>query len=997
MIFFVPQQCTSFILNNVSTGDSLQTSVDVDINESYIKTDTVLRILHINICSLINKIGQVELITESEKIDILCISESWCLDVSIRSIVINNFVIASFYNRQNHIHGGVIIFVRKGIHFKNLQICSRYSEEMQIESCGISFDTGCDKLCVINVYRPPKGNVENFINRMSLILNECNDSQNIILCGDMNIDNINSIKCRQKDKDKQMFLDLLQSYKLTFKNRSPTRECKGNCDTVSKTQIDYFATNIDESLYIEEVMQLNISDHYGLLFSMNISSQKLKSNQLMKTIEKRQLGDSNIARLHQILHLENFQSVYEIGLNVNEASSNFLEILNYVMDVACPKREIKLKQNSKLPWMKKELQVESENLRNMHWLIKQVDNEHLRLVYNERLKQHKQNIDKHKKGFYQNKIINKNTVQEKKQEMWNVVREFKGEMSKNNKSTRIQVDGTIIEDQAIIASSFAHYYTQTVADKIKNSFQNKLTGTVGSYIANSFYFHNVNSQEILEIIKNMRNKNSIGFDGLPIKIIKEIAYYISEPISYIVNTSFEQEAYPDMFKIGKIIPVFKKGDNEMIDNYRPITIPSAIAKIIETAIYNQVKSFLNRFNIISDHQNGFCPGKSTETATISFMENIYRAIDKGKYVASLFFDMSKAFDSIDLDILSIKLHAIGIRGKTLTWLMSYMRCRKVYVQWEKENSELYDVNMGVPQGSILGPLIFLLFINDLPSHLGTDTLVLYADDTSISQEGDSVEELQFKLDEVIQKFMTWCYRNKLILNAEKTVLVQFFGRKRIETPLNVIINNFPLQPTDSTKFLGIYIDFELNWKVHIDNVIKNLSKTFYAILQLKKVLDTKSLLDVYFASVHSVLSYNIPLWGGSTDSNRVFIAQKRIIRLIFGMKQTETCKVIFKNNKILTLSSLYIYRCVVHIKKNEAKYETVSENHRYQTRHGSLLKLDKYTKAMFQKSPTYASKKLFNHLPQDLKSLPKIEAFKKQVKNFLIDKCFYSVEEFFLQ
>jgi hypothetical protein len=244
------------------------------------------------------------------------------------------------------------------------------------------------------------------------------------------------------------------------------------------------------------------------------------------------------------------------------------------------------------------------------------------------------------------------------------------------------------------------------------------------------------------------------------------------------------------------------------------------------------------------------------------------------------------------------MYALGIRGKTLELLKSYLEFRRMHVKIQTTVSGQYNVNLGVPQGSVLGPLIFLMYINDLPNYLNAECTVIFADDVNICVSADSMSELQYTLTTHINKFNSWCTRNHLILNIEKTVCIKFSNP---EITPNLKINSIAIKNVTATKFLGIYIDQKLCWSEHINYVCNKLNSSYYALLQLKYLLDTNSILNVYYCMVVSVISYNIIFWGQATDSDRVLIHQKRIIRLLFNIKPHDSCKPTFKKHKLLTL------------------------------------------------------------------------------------------------
>lgn len=273
---------------------------------------------------------------------------------------------------------------------------------------------------------------------------------------------------------------------------------------------------------------------------------------------------------------------------------------------------------------------------------------------------------------------------------------------------------------------------------------------------------------------------------------------------------------------------------------------------------------------------------------------------------------------------------------------------------------------------------------------------MYADDITLGFDADTPADLQDKFNFISNQFTNYSWKNSLIVNADKTVAMNFYNRKITSHYFDIKVNNVTIEVSPSNKFLGTYFDADLSSNSHIEHVCKKNNSSYYAILHLKNVVDTKSLINIYHALVNSVLSYNVILWGNMTvcNCNRIFISQKRIIRLIFSLRPTDSCQPLFREHKILTFPCLYIYCCVVFVKKNIEKFQTNAANHNYCTRLGSLIKLSKHHSSLYEKTPSYAGSKLYNHLPEDIKLTIPLHKFKKKLKLFLINKSYYSVSDY---
>ena len=245
------------------------------------------------------------------------------------------------------------------------------------------------------------------------------------------------------------------------------------------------------------------------------------------------------------------------------------------------------------------------------------------------------------------------------------------------------------------------------------------------------------------------------------------------PLTHIFNASFEQGIFPKDFKLAKVIPVYKKGDNTLCSNYRPISILSVFSKIFEKLVYNRLMAFLDKNKILYNKQFGFRQGYGTDMALLEFVNNISLAFEDKKIVLGLFLDLSKAFDSIDHDILTNKMYHHGIRGNVLNWFKSYLSDRQQYVTVDNYNSQYKSINVGVPQGSVLGPLLFLIYVNDLSSVSEILNPITFADDTNLFLTGSNIYEMSEIFNCELQKVYEWFLLNKLTINLEKNKLYGF--------------------------------------------------------------------------------------------------------------------------------------------------------------------------------------------------------------------------------
>lgn len=511
---------------------------------------------------------------------------------------------------------------------------------------------------------------------------------------------------------------------------------------------------------------------------------------------------------------------------------------------------------------------------------------------------------------------------------------------------------------------------------------------------NSIFLIPVVEQEVYQYITRLKNKKSVGNDEIPVGLLKKCATIISKPLTHIINQTMLTGRYPQLLKEAIVKPLYKKGSKEDFDNYRPISLLSNVNKIFERIIFDRMMKFFEENKILANQQCGFRRGKSTIHAIYQALKTIIKSLNEQHATAALCLDLSKAFDRVHHQILIRKLEKYGIRGVALELIKTYLtdRTQKTVsrgLDGKMIESGAKHVQIGVPQGSILGPLLYIIYTNDLVQITDND-VVMFADDTSIICCANNEETCRTSLRNDMENLGNWFADNNLVLNVNKTKLLVFREKDR---KIDIKYKGVDIESVESIPFLGVLIDRNLSWKDQIEKVATNIARHCYALRTIRNAVGLDAALTAYHAFFQSRMRYGIIFWARSTEVERVFRLQKRSLRIIFGMKQDESCRGVFRDYRILTLYSLYIYESVMFVLNNFEEFKCMKNDHPYHTRGKNYLIQDRANYTYLQKNVTYSLLKIWNKLPEIFKGHP-FHVKKRKLKNFLLNKCYYNLREF---
>ena len=453
--------------------------------------------------------------------------------------------------------------------------------------------------------------------------------------------------------------------------------------------------------------------------------------------------------------------------------------------------------------------------------------------------------------------------------------------------------------------------------------------------------------------------------------------------------------FPDNLKIAKIIPVFKAGDSYSVTNYRPISILTIFSKIFEKVISSRLENYLEKNNILHENQFGFRRKMSTCTALLQLVDKISTSIDKRKTTIGVFIDLAKAFDTVDHQILKKKLQFYGIRGIALDLFQNYLSLRKQYVEIDNISSSTTYVKCGVPQGSILGPILFLIYINDLNYVSEKLENIMFADDTNLFLTGNSIHDVERTMNEELVFITEWFQSNKLSLNIKKTSYMIFGNKTNLSA--NIIIDSTPLIIQYDTKFLGVILSANLKWNKHIDIVRSKIFKNIGIISKVRHLLPQELTRTLYMTLVNPYICYCNIIWSSShktSNLDNILKIQKKYCRLMTFSKSTEPSRPLFQKLYILSVYDTYKYQLLIHVYKTINKLIPISVHyyainasfHDHDTRQRSDLRFLYCRTNSKQKTITYQGPLLWNSLANDVRNSPSLFVFKKKIKSFILGK-----------
>ena len=936
-----------------------------------------MRIGHLNIRGIRagQKIDQIKIMLHSKEnnISVLGVSESKLGDDIPDSFInIQNFQCVR--KDKKHGSGGLIVYVRSDVSFsRRKDLENELFESIWIEV----YPKSSKSFLVGHFYRNPVSNIswnDTFDEQIETAIAE---DKEIFLLGDFNRDLLNP-------QIKNQWLDYIISLGLTQHVNEPTRVVPN----ASATLLDHVYSNFSENIQFLDVPKIGLSDHYPIFLTRKVNSHTPKS--CHNTIRYRSFKNFDVSKFNEDLNSVPWD-VVKVFDTVDDALDTWYSLFSDIIDKHVPLKQHRVKNVKQPDWLTPEI-IDSIKTRDHYKAIG--DMTQYRMWRNNVVNL----IKKAKKNNYE-KLIEEGKNQPTT--IWKIFSELgagKQKSDSSNCTNSVKIGEQEIDEPEDMANAFNNFFVnvaENIKEPIEESNHDKLRDYCNERIPEdvSFDIPFITTDKVLKYLKDLDVKKSTGTDEIGPRLLKLASPFIAESLAFICNLSIRRGSFPDKWKEAKVKPLHKGGPTNDLNNFRPISILPVLSKLFEKHVHESLLAFLEQYKLLYSTQSGFRPKHSCETALLYMVDKWLKALDRGELVGVVLVDFRKAFDLVDHEILLKKLELYKLNHTCLNWFRSYLSDRTQKVSFKNMMSAKKSIIHGVPQGSILGPLLFLLFINDLPLH--TNALIdLYADDATVYEISRSKEEIERKLQKAVLEIASWCRKNGMVINIDKTKAMLITTRQRrrnIDDNIQILLNDIKLSNVQKEKVLGVEIDNNLLWGEHVRKVTRKMSTNIWLLSKIKRYLSKEHRLMYYKSYIQPHLDYANIVWGSTCKNNLMQIErlQRRACRVILDYNvenihqsmneikiMTVTERVFFRKAKFMyKVSNNLIPEYISEMFTKRQANVNVNDSHVLRSMTANNFLLPKPNTELYKGSLAFSGPVIWSCLETSVKNAPSVESF----------------------
>ena len=848
-------------------------------------------------------------------------------------------------------YGGVAILLKKGI-FENYVILDHLKIKMtcgcqkcQVENIWLELFKNGRKYTIGCIYRHPNGDVKHFQQKLNYTLSKIPNENTCVAAGDINID---ILKYQREN-----VIDYITQYMANGFIPVITLPTRVTLNT--KTIIDHlfikFPLKLSDTKFLGGVLSGEVTDHLPIF--LNIYNEKRKNPKSRPLV--RIYSERNYQKFNQELQSLDWERILEIYENTDEKYECFIKNFLSCFEKSFPLKRLSKKRNKDKKWITSAIRVSirhKERLYNKQIKKPTLQNKETYKSYNKVLSQC---IEKAEEFYYTSIIANNKNSATK---MWQTVGSI---LNPEKTKKRCTITKLIYEDKEVftskdIANSFNDFFCN-IGKKLASSIKTdqNFHEYLGTPNPHTLFLRPITANEITKEIHSLQLKKSPGHDNITSKLLKSCHMQIINPLSLIFNHSIETAVYPTQMKLAKVLALYKKQERYLPENYRPISLLSCLDKIFEKLLYSRFINFFTKHQLLILQQYGFLKDHSTLLALINHIDPIKKYLDQKEYVLAIYLDLKKAFDTVDPKILFKKLYHYGIRGHSLKLIQSYFTDRTQYTLVNNTASNIMNIDMGVPQGSVLGPLFFLIYINDIINCLNNEEATLISDDSTAIVHDKNLSILKRKGEVCIENLDKWLKANRLTLSLEKTIFMIYHSKKKkISGEYDQLkFGHNTIKRVSHVKYLGMILDDTFSWDLHVQYVCNSISRYFGIFYNIRKLIPHNLKKLLYFSFIHSKITYGIELYGtcSSTLLNKIQTLQNKLLKVLYIRPYRTNSSVLHHELgllKIIDIFKVSILKFVFKVLNKEIikqffnYFETRERLHDHDTRHKKLLHVKDY-------------------------------------------------------